>query len=52
MKTGAMKVYQRKDVSKPYFNVKLETWSYKKCIKKCKVGKVAVKYFESDFVEK
>jgi hypothetical protein len=25
MKTGAIKVCQRQDVSKPYFNVKLET---------------------------
>jgi hypothetical protein len=48
MKTGTIKVCLRLDVSKPYFNVKLEH----KAIKKCKVGKVAVMYFESDFVEK
>jgi len=28
MKTGAIKVCRRQDASKPYFNVKLETWSY------------------------
>ena len=47
MKTGAIKVCWRQDVSKLYLlNQKHEA------IKKCKVGKVAVKYFESDFVEK
>jgi hypothetical protein len=28
MKTGAIKVCRRQDVSKSYFNVELETWSF------------------------
>jgi hypothetical protein len=35
------------------FQSRILTLIYKhEAIKKCKVGKVAVKYFESDFVEK
>ena len=43
MKTGAIKVCPRQGVR---LNQKHEA------IKKCKVGKVAIKYFERDFVEK
>ena len=50
MKTGAIKVCWRQDVSKPSLML---NWKHEATgIKKCKVGKVAVKYFESDFVEK
>ena len=48
MKTGAIKVCRRQDVSKPYLTLNQKH----EAIKKCKMGKVAVKYIESDFVEK
>ena len=53
MKTGAIKVCQETRCFKVAFSYFCLTLNYKhEAIKKCKAGKVAVKYFESDFVEK
>ena len=51
MKTGAIKVCRDKNIK--MFQSRILMLNQKhEAIKKCKVGKVAVKYFESDFVEK